>query len=169
MQLYEIKLSPNKKSKKRIGRGGKRGTFSGRGTKGQKSRAGRRLRKAERDLILRLPKRRGFRNKIKSPKPVIVNLGQLASKLKPLLEDGKKLTLDVGTLKQVKILPKKFSGRVKILGRAKLSQGFIVKGMEVSLSAKKSIEEAGGKIEATPKTQHPTPSSGGRSASGGKT
>ncbi|TSC82023.1 MAG: hypothetical protein G01um101420_553 [Parcubacteria group bacterium Gr01-1014_20] len=147
MQLYEIKLNPNKKPKKRIGRGGKRGTFSGRGTKGQKSRAGRRLRKAERDLILRLPKRRGFRNKTKSPKPVIVNLSKLALKLKPLAEDGKKLTLDVGTLKQVKILPKHFSGQVKILGHAKLNQGFVVKGMEVSLGAKKAIEEAGGKIE----------------------
>lgn len=168
MQLYEIKSNPNKKSKKRIGRGGKRGTFSGRGTKGQKSRAGRRLRKAERDLILRLPKRRGFRNKIKGPKPVVLSLGKLALKLKSLAEDGKKLTLDIDTLKKVKILPKHFSGQVKILGEAKLSQGFVVKGLQVSESSKKSIEEAGGKIEKTLKNQNPTPSPRGGPTSGGK-
>lgn len=147
MKLYEIKLNPNKKSKKRIGRGGKRGTFSGRGTKGQRSRAGRRIRKAERDLILRLPKRRGFRNKPKSQKPTSVDLSRLILKLKLLTESGKNPIIDVNTLKQVKILPKRFAGRVKILGGVKLTQSLIIKGIEVSASAKSSIEQAGGHIE----------------------
>jgi large subunit ribosomal protein L15 len=59
MQLHELAPTHRSKDKKRIGRGGKRGTFCGRGSKGQKSRAGHRIRPAERDLILRLPKLRG--------------------------------------------------------------------------------------------------------------
>ncbi len=58
-------LQPNikEKSKKRVGRGGKRGTYSGRGIKGQKSRAGRKMRPAIRDLIQRTPKLRGVGDK----------------------------------------------------------------------------------------------------------
>jgi len=68
MQLHDLKpLHPNKSSK-RVGRGGKRGTTSGRGTKGQRARAGHRIRPAERDLIQRLPKLRGFANKPKRKK-----------------------------------------------------------------------------------------------------
>ena len=39
MQIHQLTLTP-RKGKKRIGRGGKRGTTSGRGTKGQKARSG---------------------------------------------------------------------------------------------------------------------------------
>ncbi|MCW1888436.1 MAG: 50S ribosomal protein L15 [Candidatus Moranbacteria bacterium] len=39
MQIHQLTL-PAKKSPKRIGRGGKRGTTSGKGTKGQKARSG---------------------------------------------------------------------------------------------------------------------------------
>lgn len=65
MQLHELQPLHANKEEKRIGRGGKRGTTSGRGTKGQMSRAGRRVRPAQRDLIQRLPKLRGFANKPK--------------------------------------------------------------------------------------------------------
>jgi large subunit ribosomal protein L15 len=61
--LHTIKPTTKNKSKKRIGRGGKRGTYSGKGMKGQKSRAGRKIRPAIRDLIQRTPKLRGARNK----------------------------------------------------------------------------------------------------------
>ena len=39
MQIHELKPNHKRKTGKRIGRGGKRGTYSGRGVKGQKSRA----------------------------------------------------------------------------------------------------------------------------------
>jgi len=65
MQLHELQPLHKNGCKKRIGRGGKRGTTSGRGTKGQKSRAGHCIRPAERDFIQRLPKLRGFKNKAK--------------------------------------------------------------------------------------------------------
>ncbi|MEK7341913.1 MAG: uL15 family ribosomal protein, partial [Candidatus Binatota bacterium] len=45
MDLSNLKPAPgSKKKRKRVGRGGKRGTYSGRGSKGQKSRAGARIR-----------------------------------------------------------------------------------------------------------------------------
>ncbi|HEY4495498.1 MAG TPA: uL15 family ribosomal protein, partial [Candidatus Paceibacterota bacterium] len=61
MQLHQ--LQRNKKARKgiRVGRGGKRGKTSGRGTKGQKARAGHRIRPEIRDAIKKLPKRRGYR------------------------------------------------------------------------------------------------------------
>lgn len=62
MQLHEIQPVHENKSKKRIGRGGKRGTYSGRGMKGQKARAGRKIRPAIRDLMQRTPKLRGVKN-----------------------------------------------------------------------------------------------------------
>ena len=62
MNLFKNSLQKDRK-KKRVGRGGKRGTTSGRGTKGQKSRSGHRIRPAERDLLIRIPKLRGYRNK----------------------------------------------------------------------------------------------------------
>lgn len=65
MQLHELQPNHGYADRKRIGRGGKRGNTSGRGQKGQKSRAGRRIRPAERDLIQRLPKLRGVKNKPK--------------------------------------------------------------------------------------------------------
>ena len=51
MLLRDLKPKTSKKSKKRIGRGGKRGTYSGRGIKGQKARAGHRIRPEIRDIL----------------------------------------------------------------------------------------------------------------------
>ena len=62
MQLHELRPTEERKAKKRVGRGGKRGTYSGRGMKGQKARAGRRIRPAMRDLMQRTPKLRGVKN-----------------------------------------------------------------------------------------------------------
>lgn len=62
MNLHQLVPLHKKASKKRIGRGGKRGTYSGKGVKGQKSRAGKRIRPGTRDLIQQIPKLRGSRN-----------------------------------------------------------------------------------------------------------
>ncbi len=59
MQLHELRAIHKDEDAKRVGRGGKRGTTSGKGQKGQKSRSGHRIRPAERDMIQRLPKLRG--------------------------------------------------------------------------------------------------------------
>ncbi|MFQ6049937.1 MAG: hypothetical protein ACE5J0_02775 [Candidatus Paceibacterales bacterium] len=58
MELHELKPIHKKKKRKRVGRGGKRGTYSGRGIKGQKTRAGRKLKPIIQETIKRYPKLR---------------------------------------------------------------------------------------------------------------
>jgi large subunit ribosomal protein L15 len=59
MQFHSLKRkTPNKRSRQ-VGRGGTRGKTSGRGTKGQNARAGRKKRPELRDFIKRIPKLRG--------------------------------------------------------------------------------------------------------------
>ena len=59
MKLHEIRSPFRTHKKRRVGRGGKRGKTSGHGTKGQKSRAGRKIRPQIRDVMKRFPKKRG--------------------------------------------------------------------------------------------------------------
>lgn len=59
MQFHTLKRkTPNTKGRQ-VGRGGTRGKTSGRGTKGQNARAGRKKRPELRDVIKRVPKLRG--------------------------------------------------------------------------------------------------------------
>ena len=104
-----------------MGRGGKRGTTSGRGQKGQGAHAGRGIRPAERDYIQRLPKLRGrgtHQNKPRHPKLPVINIGKL----------------DV-----IKPIPNGY----KILGGGTITKAVRVYGM-VSKSARVKIEKAGG-------------------------
>ncbi|MBI2623012.1 MAG: uL15 family ribosomal protein [Candidatus Liptonbacteria bacterium] len=147
MQLHQLQRDPSRKQSQRIGRGGKRGSYSGRGVKGQKSRAGRRLRPAVRDLIIRLPKRRGFRNKPKSERAVPLNLDVLARALRPLQgSKGTLVTVTPEVLVQTGIVPTEFRGVVKILGGGEIDIAIEVRGIPTSASAKMKIEKAGGVI-----------------------
>jgi len=148
MQLHDIKKSSGIKEKRRVGRGGKRGKTSGRGHKGQKSRAGHSIRPAERDIIKRLPKRRGHgvnRSRTVDPsrvRPVAVNLRDLEAGF----EVGDRVTpKDLAVKKLVNTragrLPK-----VKILGLGKITKKITIANCEVSKSAREAIEKAGGEI-----------------------
>jgi large subunit ribosomal protein L15 len=139
MQLHDIKRPGTLRYKKtRVGRGGKRGTTSGHGTKGQRSRSGRRIRPGDRDLIQRLPKLRGFKNKPKSEAAVAVNIGNVGKYLK-----GDVVTLE--TLAAAGII-RRSEHAVKIVHGKGLTRALTVKGIPVSASAKKEIESRGGKI-----------------------
>ena len=59
MQFHTLKRKTANKKAKQVGRGGTRGKTSGRGTKGQNARAGRKKRPELRDFIKRVPKLRG--------------------------------------------------------------------------------------------------------------
>ncbi len=59
MQLHNLKKNTGNKKRRQVGRGGKRGKTSGRGTKGQNARAGRKKRPELRDIIKHIPKLRG--------------------------------------------------------------------------------------------------------------
>lgn len=82
MQLHELRPKHKIKKGKRIGRGGKRGTYSGRGMKGQKSRAGTRFEPIIRGLIKRYPKLRGYRFKTKNEKLKNKNYREKLKKIK---------------------------------------------------------------------------------------
>ena len=144
MQLHELKPIHKSKKSKRIGRGGKRGTYSGRGIKGQKSRAGRRFKPAIRELIKKYPKLRGYRQKLKVKneklKIVIVNLEVLERKF----NSEEKITPE--TLLEKRLI-RKIKGKtpkVKILGKGKLTKSLTIEGCLVSKKAKEIIEKAYG-------------------------
>ncbi len=133
-------LKPRTKlrSKKRIGRGGKRGTTSGRGQKGQKSRSGHKMRPAFRDTLISIPKLKGFRNKPLSKKSQVISLDVLAN-LK--IND---ITLQ--SLVEVGLIKKSHGGAVKILGNGKINRPITIHKITISKSAKEKIEKAGGKV-----------------------
>ena len=131
----------------RIGRSGKRGSYSGRGVKGQHSRSGRRIRPAERDILLKIPKMRGFRNKPKRDIPEVFNLGQLSVAFKSQAKSGTSLGVSYALLKTAKLLKKDYKGKVKILGTGEIAFPIAVSGFDVSASAKAKIEKAGGSVK----------------------
>lgn len=138
MQLHEISVKKAKRAR-RIGRSGKRGSYSGRGIKGQKSRAGHRIRPASRDLIQRIPKRRGFKNP-PGPKPLVINLDALA---KAKVGVNK---LDLLRLKELGLVSRRYQGKVKILGTGSIDFPVVIAGLRVSKSAEEKIVKAGGKV-----------------------
>lgn len=72
MQTHEVKRKTANRDGKYVGRGGKRGKTSGKGTKGQNSRAGRKFRPQIRDVIKKIPKARGYKFKsIRGPVEVV--------------------------------------------------------------------------------------------------
>ena len=145
MKLHS-RTSIRPKRLQRIGRSGKRGSYSGRGVKGQRSRSGHRIRPAERDIILKIPKMRGFRNKEKADAPIAFNLGQLSIKLKSHAKAGAPLEVSYALLKTAKLLKKDYKRKVKILGTGEIAFPIVITGFEVSASAKEKIEKAGGSV-----------------------
>lgn len=107
MQLHEIRPIHKLKQKKRVGRGGKKGTYCGRGVKGQKSRAGAKIRPEIRDLVKKIPKLRGYKfkypkknkiNKEKTEKSSVKNV--LKFKPKNTKKKGERSVLKKQTLKK---------------------------------------------------------------------
>ena len=144
MQLHDIRPIHKSKKKKRVGRGGKRGTFSGRGIKGQKSRAGARLEPVIRSLIKKYPKIRGYKFKSIKTKPAIVNVSTLEKNFK----SGEKVNPNILLEKKLVSRIKGRLPQVKILGKGDLSKSLIIESCELSKSAKEKIEKAGGIIKS---------------------
>ena len=129
---------------KRVGRGygsGRGGHASTRGTKGQKSRKGASFHPGfeggQMPLIRRLPKR-GFRNIFRKEFQII--------NLEKLLDLSANTTVDAALLKKEKIISNTKT-KVKILGKGKLKHPLVIKAHAFSASARKKIEEVGGKVE----------------------
>ena len=138
MQLHQLKPIHKNKSRKRIGRGGKRGAYSGRGLKGQKSRAGRRIKPATREILGRLPKLRGVKFRTLKSKAKIINLDDLERKIGGDIID-RKVLIESGLIK-------KSDEEVKILSEGELTRAFKVSGLKVSKKAREKIEKVGGRV-----------------------
>ncbi len=147
MQLHELQPKHKNRTKKRIGRGGKKGTTSGKGAKGQKSRAGRKMVPIIRELIKRYPKLKGYRSFRVDDNAVTISLDILEKTSK----DGE--TINPENLIN-KGLISKIKGRapiVKILGGSKgatkLTKKLVVENCQASKSVKEAIVKAGGSIK----------------------
>ena len=150
MQLNN--LIKNNKKKIRVGRGigSGKGKTSSRGHKGQKSRSGVAIKSFEggqMPLYRRLPKR-GFKSLNKND-TAILNLSKIQSILEKTKNNIKK-TLDLKTLKEKRLVNKKFS-KLKILGSGEIKSNIEIVAHFASKQALSKIEKAGGKVNIVKK------------------
>jgi len=152
MQLNSF--APRTKNKKNapVGRGGRRGKTSGRGAKGQSSRAGHKIRPEMRDIIKKFPKLRGYgKNRARS---VLTNRIAVSAVNLSALE----LNYQVGERVSpaslvVRGLVRRVKGRapsVKILGSSAVgfTKSLIIEGCAISAAAYKALLKAGGTYHA---------------------
>lgn len=143
MRLHELKKPEGLKSKKIIGRGAGsgHGRTSTKGHKGQKSRAGKSVRRGfeggQMPLVRRLPKR-GFFNIFR------VNVAEINVRYLEKLAAG--TTVDVAKLVEMGLC-KGTEACVKIIGRTELKHPLTVIVHKFTKGAKESIEKIGGKAE----------------------
>ncbi|MEK7477931.1 MAG: uL15 family ribosomal protein [Patescibacteria group bacterium] len=143
MQIHNLKRNKSLRAKRYVGRGGKRGTTAGRGTKGQKARAGHKIRPEIRDIIKKLPKRRGYRFGSIYDKDIPVNLFDLEKAF------DSNDTVSPEILVEKKLVRKKGKNipLIKILGTGVLTKKLTIIGCKVSLAAKEKIAKVGGIIQ----------------------
>ena len=145
MKLNELSPSVPKKNRKRIGRGNSSGwgKTAGKGSNGQKSRAGGGVKPyfegGQMPIYRRVPKR-GFSNTIFKKEYTVISL----SFLNDNFEDGEVVSLE--TLFN-KCLIKKGRDGIKILGNGELNKKLTVKVHKISKSAKAAVEAKGGTVE----------------------
>lgn len=122
---------------RRIGRGGKRGTYSGRGIKGLGARAGGKMRPEERDIIKKIPKLRGYRFKPFRVKPAVVNFDAIAKRF------GEGETVNPASLLAHGLI-RRMNGKtpkVKILARGDLKKKLVFKDVQFSRGAAAKIKQ----------------------------
>lgn len=144
MRLNQLSgISGNRRGRKRLGRGrgSGHGKTSGRGHKGQNSRAGRSVRPGFESghvpLYRRLP-HRGFNNANFKVEYAVVNVGSL-SKIKRVKN------IDRDTLIKARLI-RKNAKLVKILGYGEVDRAFNVKADKFSGTASEKIIAAGGEV-----------------------
>jgi len=156
MNLSELQPKTPRKISQRVGRGGKRGTYSGKGMNGQKSRAGAGFKPGFRGGDNRIwqlfPKKRGASKKpgnsrphkkhrffqLRQTKPSVFNLDQFN-----IFDEGQLLTPDVLAKKGLVSA----DSDIKILGDGELRKKIDFQGFIFSKSAKAKIQKAGGTIK----------------------
>ncbi|TWH47055.1 50S ribosomal protein L15 [Sporomusa sp. KB1] len=144
MKLHELAPAPgSKKVRTRVGRGlgSGLGKTSGKGHKGQKSRAGGGVRPGfeggQKPLYLRLPKR-GFTN-IFSKEYSEINVAVLNR-----FDNGS--VVDLEALVEAGVIKKVLDG-LRVLGNGELTKALTVKANGFTKSAAEKIQAAGGTVE----------------------
>ena len=165
MKLHDLKPAPgSRKAKRRVGRGiaAGQGKTAGRGTKGQKARAGGTIpawfEGGQTPLHQRLPKLRGFKNKFKIEYEVVnigdiarlVELGELEGGEMPGAKASKKggaapITVNQEILRAAGLV-RRLDRPMKVLGAGDLSTALFVVADAFSASARTKIEGSGGTV-----------------------
>ena len=140
--LNQLKRS-GKRPYRRVGRGqgSTRGKQSGRGGKGQTARSGHKVRPEMRDIIKKLPKRRGYgknrgRTVIPTPAPRAISL----TKLDAMFAGGdvtKQMIREAGLARARQPIT---------IVAGETSKKFALKGVRATAAARAAIEKAGGTI-----------------------
>ena len=151
LNLSSLKPAQGRKDRKRVGRGigSGKGRYSGRGIKGQTSRAGSHTLRAgfeggQMPIYMRVGKQRGATSKDAMPigpfrtSTAPVNVGSLDR-----FDDGAEVTpetlVEKGLLKNTKT-------DVKLLGNGELKKKLTVRVHAISATAREKVEQAGGTV-----------------------
>jgi len=148
MQLNTIKARSQRITSMRVGRGGKRGKTSGRGGKGQTARAGHKIRPEIRDMIKKIPKRRGH-GKNRSRTVRIDRVSYMPVNLAALeaaFSAGDAITPASLVKKGIVRSAGGRNPRVKVLGTGEVTKALSLSGVATSASAKAAIVKAGGSV-----------------------
>ncbi len=144
MQAHQLKPARGSTHvKRRVGRGNASGvgTYSGRGLKGQKARAGNKPRRffegGQTRLLRRLPRKKGFFNRFRV-EYAPVNLSQLNK-----FEAGTEVTPEL--LKKMRIL-RNLNKPVKVLATGEIDRALTITANRFSMTAKEKITAAGGTV-----------------------
>ena len=146
LRLHDLRPNPGaRKARKRVGRGNAsgKGTYSGRGLKGQRSRAGRDYNSVfeggAMSMMRTLPKRRGFKNRNRIEYQAI-NVVDLARRFPP------GATVDAHALVRARLL-KRPAQPFKILAGGPIQHALHLRAERVSPAARAKILAAGGSVE----------------------
>ena len=138
MQLHNLTAKKSARVARRIGRGGKRGTTSGRGTKGLGARAGGKFRPAEREILKKIPKLRGYKFKSFRLQPAVVNLSDIEKAFKAGETVSPETLLKAGLIRRIGGQ----TPRVKILGKGELKKKLDFKNVTFSKSVAEKLGTA---------------------------
>lgn len=151
MQIHTIKRSHPHTKSRRVGRGqgSKRGKTSGRGGKGQTARAGNKRRPEWRDIIKKLPKRRGYgKNRAQAVnaervRPIIVSLDLVIA----AFEKGDAVNPVTLTEKGIVAMRGKSLPMIKIVGGKEKAVAMTFSGVSFTHAVKEQLEKAGATIK----------------------
>lgn len=146
MQLDTLQRHTPRKKSIAIGRGGKRGKTSGRGTKGQRAHGSHGMRPEMRDTIKKIPKLRGRGKNLNTSHQKVMRVVNIA-KLDEIFATG--ALVSPKTLVENKLVNRD-GGKlptVKILATGETAKKFTVEGCIVSASARAKLEKGGSTIK----------------------